>query len=392
MIRLAAPARAGIQAPEGQELSVLNRAAPNARLGEVEGLLPGLEEVADRTTAPPFPPTRYQGSKRHNARRIVESVRSLDFTSVLDAFGGTGAVGHAFKCAGKAVTYNDALAFNQQIGLALIENDSTRLDVETAGQLGNPRPGIEYGDFIQRTFGDIYFTDEENRWLDLAVGNLQAEPDRYRRALGYFAVFQAAIAKRPYNLFHRRNLYMRTAEVRRSFGNKASWDRSFADHVRQFSTDASAAVVDSGVRCRALCGDVLELEPEYDLVYLDPPYISAKGVGLDYRDFYHFLEGMTRHDEWPELIDLSSKHRRLKRTPDPWSSPQTCTEQFNRVLEHFERSILVVSYRSDGIPTPEELSDMLKRVKSRVEVVDDRRRQYALSTRRRTRELLFVAT
>lgn len=368
------------------------RTAPNSSPCLTEALLPGLEGVvrSDADTHP-FPRTRYQGSKRRSAQAIVKSVSRLDFATVLDAFGGTGVVAHAFKCAGKAVTYNDALAFNQQIGLALIENDSVRLDVEAVSRLGVPQPGVEYGTFIQRTFRDVYFTEAENHWLDTAVGNLRLEPDGYRRALGYFAVFQAAIAKRPYNLFHRRNLYMRTAQVPRSFGNKASWDRSFAEHVGQFATEANAAVVETGVPCRALCRDVLELEPEYDLVYLDPPYVTAAGVGVDYRDFYHFLEGMTRYDEWPELIDLTSKHRRLRRAADPWSAADTCTEQFNRVIEHFHASVLVVSYRSDGIPFPDELVSMLKRAKGRVEVVGDRRRQYALSTRRRTRELLFVA-
>ena len=57
-----------------------------------------------------FPRTRYQGSKRKLAATIVEQLRDLEFTTVLDAFGGTGAVSHAFKAIGKHVTYNDVLA------------------------------------------------------------------------------------------------------------------------------------------------------------------------------------------------------------------------------------------------------------------------------------------
>jgi len=30
----------------------------------------------------------------------------------------------------------------------------------------------------------------------------------------------------------------------------------------------------------------------YDLIYLDPPYLNSKGVGVDYSDFYNFLEGL----------------------------------------------------------------------------------------------------
>jgi len=34
------------------------------------------------------------------------------------------------------------------------------------------------------------------------------------------------------------------------------------------------------------------IEGNYDLAYIDPPYISAQGVGVDYLEFYHFLEGL----------------------------------------------------------------------------------------------------
>ena len=131
-----------------------------------------------------FPRTRYQGSKRKLAHAIVEQVRGLEFTTVLDAFGGTGAVAYAFKRAGKEVTYNDLLAFNHQIGLALIENDSVRLDEEGIAAIGRARPGVEYDDFIERTFEGIYFTTAENRWLDLAVADIRGLTCTFRQAIG----------------------------------------------------------------------------------------------------------------------------------------------------------------------------------------------------------------
>lgn len=208
-----------------------------------------------------FPRTRYQGSKRKLAGAILNELRDLEFTTVLDAFGGTGAVSYGFKCAGKHVTYNDVLAFNHQIGLALIENDSVRLDDEEIEAIGEQRADVEYGSFIERTFEGIYFTDEENRWLDVAVGNIRWLTDPFVRAMAWFVLFQSAMAKRPYNLFHRRNLYMRTADVERSFGNKVSWDRSFAEHFKVFAAQANAAVVDSGGRCRAICRDAWGSNP-----------------------------------------------------------------------------------------------------------------------------------
>ena len=56
--------------------------------------------------------------------------RVWKFDSVLDAFGGTGAVSYRFKQENKAVTYNDILRFNSWFGLALIENPSITLDAD----------------------------------------------------------------------------------------------------------------------------------------------------------------------------------------------------------------------------------------------------------------------
>jgi adenine-specific DNA methylase len=348
-----------------------------------------MNRVALDTT---FPATRYQGSKRKLAASIVEALRDVECETVLDAFGGTGAVAYAFKGAGKQVTYNDILAFNHQIGLALIENDDTRITDAEIEQIGQVRPGIAYGDFIERTFAGIYFTDEENRWLDLAVGNIRAIGDRLKRALAWYALFQAAMAKRPYNLFHRANLYMRTADVARSFGNKATWDKPFAEHFARFAHAGNRAVIDGRGSCRAICGDATNVSGEFDLVYIDPPYINARGVGVDYHSFYHFLEGMVRYDEWPDLIDERFKHRPLRAAPQPWTDPQQCHAAFRDLFERFRRACLVVSYRSDGVPTIDELCEMMKDVKAHLRVVWQRPRAYALSDNRASKEVILIGT
>lgn len=337
-----------------------------------------------------FPATRYLGSKRKLAATIVKQLGDLEFTTVLDAFGGTGAVAYALKQLGKHVTYNDILVFNHQIGLALIENDSVQLSDEEIKSIGLQQDGVTYGDFIERTFAGIYFTDEENRWLDIAAGNIRRIENRYRRALAWFALFQSAMAKRPYNLFHRSNLYMRTADVTRSFGNKASWDRSFQEHFRRSAGQANAAVIDGGGICRAICRDALDVEPGFDLVYIDTPYINHAGVGVDYQQFYHFLEGLIRYEEWPVLIDDRFRHRPLARVDQPWSDPGRCKEMFRRLFARYRSSIFVVSYRSDGIPSIDELAIMLRRVKRRTRVIDGSLYKYALSTNSKSREVLLI--
>ncbi|MBI4185995.1 MAG: DNA adenine methylase [Chloroflexi bacterium] len=230
---------------------------------------------------PRFPSTRFQGSKAKLVDWIWDSVKDLDFDTALDAFGGTGAVAHLFKRKGKAVTYNDSLRFNYLIGLGLIENDDHLLTDEKVDWLLDRHPRINYPNIIQAVFQDIYYTHDENAWLDQTVTNIRHLADPYDQALAYFALFQSCIIKRPFNLFHRKNLYIRFNDVKRSFGNKASWDRPFEQWFRHFATEANQAVFDNGRVNKALNLDPLDIPGTFDLVYIDTPYVSSKGVGVD---------------------------------------------------------------------------------------------------------------
>ena len=337
-----------------------------------------------------FPSTRYQGSKSKLAGWIWEQIAGLDFATCLDAFGGTGAVAYQLKRAGKQVTYNDLLRFNHQFGRALIENAATRLSAADIDGLLQRHPSIAYPRFVQDNFHDIYFTDDENAWIDQTLTNLRQLTDPYQFALAFFAVCQACIIKRPYNLFHRKNLYIRQAEVERSFGNKTTWDRPFDGWFRVFVAEANQAVFDNGQANRALNMDAAAVPGDYDLVYLDPPYISGSGAAVDYLDFYHFLEGLLIYDDWGRHIDQRSKHRRLKLRPTVWTDKQRIRAAFEQVFERFQHSLIVVSYRSDGIPSTEELAALLQRYKSTVRVEHYGQYQYVLSTNGESQEVLLI--
>jgi adenine-specific DNA-methyltransferase len=338
----------------------------------------------------PFPSTRYQGSKRKLIDWIWENVSELTFETVLDVFGGTGAVSHMFKNAAKTVTYNDNLAFNHNIGLALIENAGQKLSQEEIELVLGFQESTNYPDFIQRNFSGIYFTDEENVWLDHVIHNIDHLLENpYKKALARFALFQACIIKRPYNLFHRANLYMRTANVDRSFGNKTTWDTAFETHFCNFIAEANNAVFDNTKKNTAIEYDALDTPTGFDLVYIDPPYLNKNGIGVDYRDFYHFLEGVVSYETWGEKIDYKSKHHRLKPQKSNWNNPSKIIEVFEALIRRHRNSILVVSYRDDGIPTKNHLLQLLLKYKKTVyEAVQPM--QYALA-HKQTHELLLIA-
>jgi adenine-specific DNA methylase len=183
---------------------------------------------------------------------------------------------------------------------------------------------------------------------------------------------------------------MRFAKVDRGFGNKTTWDRPFDETLRRFVAATNSAVF-AAEPCRATAGDAINVDGEFDLVYIDPPYVNRQGVGVDYLGFYHFLEGLADYANWESRIDHASKHRRLIRVPSRWTNKTLIHEAFADLFDRYRQSILAVSYRSDGIPTLEELAELVRKVKGNVTVHTlDRGYKYALSTNGKSSEALVV--
>lgn len=337
-----------------------------------------------------FPRTRYQGSKLKISNWIWENIKDFRFNSVLDAFGGSAAVAYLLKTKGKQVIYNDALKFNYFVGLALIKNKEVRLSEADIESITRRHKGIKYPTFITDTFKEIYYTQEENKWLDMAVTNINRIDNKLKKAMAFFVLFQSCIIKRPFNLFHRKNLYMRIADVKRSFGNKTTWDKPFDFYFRKFSGEINNAIFDNQKKNQIFCKDVFDLNVKPDLVYIDTPYISSQGTGVDYFDFYHFLEGMTNYQGWGKEIDWDTKNRRLKKVSSIWIDKTKIKEGFDRLFRKFKDSILVVSYRSDGIPSVDELVSLLKKYKSKVHEANHIRYKYVFS-KSESKEMLLLA-
>ena len=337
----------------------------------------------------PLPSTRYQGSKSKLVWWMWDILRDLECSTVLDGFSGTGVVSYALKRLGKQVTCNDYLKFNSYIGHALIENSTQTLADEDVACVLRKDPEYPYESFITRTFREIYYTDDENQWLDVVVQNIDRLPFT-KRTLAYYALFQACLVKRPFNLFHRKNLYIRFADVQRGFGNKSTWDRPFVEHFTNFVREINFLVFDNGKTNKALNTNVLDRQGSFDLVYLDPPYISSKNITVDYRDFYHFFEGMVNYRNWPSMIDYRSKHLRLIPTANPWNDKELTRAAFRNTFDRFRDSMIAVSYRADGIPSIVEIQADLGLFKKRIRTFTSGEYKYVLS-HSMGKEVLIVA-
>lgn len=320
-----------------------------------------------------IPSTRYQGSKRKLLPWIFSKIKDLEFETILDAFGGSASVSLLLKRMGKKVTYNDILKFNSIIGDSVIANPGyILLDSDIDFLLDLSYNNIN--GFIYNTFKGIYYTDEENIWLDNVILKIKdldifynGEELRFKQAIAYNALFQSCMIKRPYNLFHRKNLEIRMRQVERNFGNKKTWDTPFEEHFRKFVKEINNATFDSGVKCSSTNCDVMNINSVYDAVYIDPPYIKKTGT-VDYMDYYHFLEGIVDYESWNDRIDLETRNKKIIPNYQNIYKPCYATETFDNLFSKYKESKLIVSYKDNGLPSIDDLIELIKRYKENVRV------------------------
>ncbi|CAA7614358.1 Type IIs modification methyltransferase [Magnetospirillum sp. LM-5] len=339
-----------------------------------------------------FPSTRYYGSKRRLLGWMYGHLAGLRFETVLDAFGGTGSVSLLFKAMRKQVTYHDGMRFNEDVAQTLLADDLAFARTELESLLASVSPCTAT---IARRFDGVFFTAAENCWLDGFIEALaEAALSAKYVALSRYLLYQACLKKRPFNLFHRANLGLRTRSgVKRSFGNAVTWERSFADHMVQ-AYDELARLALPRTRCASIlpASDPNLISPGYDLVYVDPPYINREQRYNrdDYWRRYHFLEGLACYQNWEEQIDPASEIG-LFPAPDwfgEWGRIGAFKDRLFSFVDAHRRSIVVLSYVSGAHPSEAEIKAHFEDRFSEVSV-HSAPHHHALSKSRK-RELLFI--
>lgn len=333
-----------------------------------------------------FPPTRYMGSKRKIVPSIYDVSTQLEFNTALDLFSGSGVVSYLFKAMGKSVTSNDYMAMAATVAKAVVGNSSITLDEAIVQKLLAP---CETDEFVERTFRGLYYTDDENRFIDRIRNNLTQLADEQTRSMAMAALIRACVKKRPRGIF--------TYTGFRYDDGRRDLRLSFQDQFLEAVAAYNGAVFDNGMACRAVWGDAFspELGRDYDLVYLDPPYYTPLSDN-EYVRRYHFVEGLARNWKGVE-IQQHTKTKKFKSYPTPFSTEQGACRAFDGLFDRYRKSILIVSYSSNGLPSKEDMTALLKNAGKVVEVIPVKHKysfgnSSTASTRKNeVEEFLFVA-
>ena len=343
---------------------------------------------------------------------IQSAFEELDFSSVIDLMSGTGSVSYLLKRMGKQVIANDYLKFNYITAQAFIENKKYLVDEEELKWILGKNSRVEYDSFIAQTFRDYYFTQPENQWIDQVICNINqlSGPDqsaiRAKRAIATHSLIQACLMKRPFNLFHRRNLYLREAQVDRSFGNKTTWDTPFQKLLQNKISESNLYVFDNGMKNKAMNEDAAKISTSsVDLVYIDPPYFRLDGDRRqsNYRFSYHFVEGLAQYGVWHDLLDNKSPLRALKPNGNSGEVLYQCERSklqetllcwLKRIVSNWPNAQIVMSYKQPGVPSWWVIKKLLEDTGRDVSVCRATY-QYALNRRNgkpnENLEILFIA-
>lgn len=305
-----------------------------------------------------YPATRFMGSKNKLLGEIWSVASHFRFESVVDLFSGSGVVGYLFKVQGKTVLSNDHMAMSATFARAMIENGGTLLPEEEALMLLKPFQPVDR--FVERTFGNLYFSDDDNRLIDVLRANIKAIRDPLKQAIARSALIRACLKKRPRGVFT--YVGQRYDDGRRDLS--MPFDRHFLEAVRT----VNGAVFDNGRRNCARHGDAMTLDGyDADLVYIDPPYYTPLSDNAYVRR-YHFVEGLAL--DWEGVqIQEETVTRKFRSYPTPFSSRIGAQGAFEQLFGKFRESILLVSYSSNGYPTLPEMLRMMRKYKKHVEVV-----------------------
>lgn len=305
-----------------------------------------------------FPTSRYMGSKTKLMPYILSVVDKLKVDSVFDAFSGSSVVSYGLKVAGYKVISNDFLSYSHSITKALIENSHVRLTADDVNLI--LKANRRSSSFIQDTFKGLYFSDEDNAFLDSAISNIQKLECEYKRAIALASISRACLKRRPRGLF--------TYVGFRYDDGRKDLSYSLREHFLFSVNEYNNAVFDNGrVDHKSYNSSILDLEKiEADLIYLDPPYYS-KFSDNDYVRRYHFIEGLCRNWNGVE-IQHNTKTKKFKKYPSPFDTKAGTYGAFEEIFARYKDTSLLISYSSNSLPSKNELIELLEASGKRVEV------------------------
>lgn len=305
-----------------------------------------------------FPAPQYLGAKHSHLAWINKFIPN-DIKTAIDAFSGSQSVAFLFKQLGFKTITNDFLNFNNQIGLALIENNAIKLTKDDINLLFSPSKNKKKFQLIEKTFTNIFFQQMEAEFLDNLRANIPLLENSYKQALAYTVINRSMTRKITMGHFGHTQALQYASDPERIKRNR-SLVRPLKEIFEELLPQYNNAIFDNKQQNRSYNKNVLELLPtleKIDLAYFDPPYCDSHA---DYQSFYHLLETFTEY--WQDKQFINGIKRYEPQRFSGFDKKREVIASFEKLFDVAEEiPHWLISYNNRSYPCVEEFSKMLSK-------------------------------
>lgn len=305
-----------------------------------------------------FPKPQYLGAK-HTHTSWIRKYIPKDVITALDAFAGSQSIAFLFKQMGFTTITNDFLNFNNQIGLALIENKNVKLSNSDINLLFQPAQNKPDFALIDDIFTGIFFRKEDSQFLDNFRANIPQLDSKYKRALAYTIINRSMTRKITMGHFGHTQ-----ALVYANNPERISRNRSLIRPIKEIFEDIlptyNNAIFNNDRENRSFNNNILDLLPtikNVDLAYFDPPYCNSHA---DYQGFYHLLETFTEY--WKDKEFINGIKRYEPQRFSGFDKKKDVISSFEKLFELSEEiPHWLISYNDRSYPRIEEFEKLISK-------------------------------
>ena len=305
-----------------------------------------------------FPEPQYLGAKHTHLAWIKEFIPE-NVNVALDAFAGSQSVAFLFKQMGLQTITNDFLNFNNQIGLALIENESEKLAQGDLSILFQTAKNKEDFQLMKSVFTNVFFEENEAEFLDNFRANIPLLASPYKQALAFAIINRSMTRKITMGHFGHTQALKYASDPERIKRNR-SLIRPIKDIFEELLPKYNDAVFDNKQDNKSYNQNILDLLPtleNVDLAYFDPPYCDSHA---DYQSFYHLLETFTEY--WKDKEFVNGIKRYEPQRFSGFDKKRDVIESFEKLFEYSQEiPHWLISYNDRSYPSVEELSKIISK-------------------------------
>jgi adenine-specific DNA-methyltransferase len=308
-----------------------------------------------------FPEPQYLGAK-HTLLPWLNQFIPKNTKFAIDAFAGSQSVGYLLKQQGCKIITNDFLNFNNQIGKALIENKSTKLNKTDLDILFQTSKNKSEFDLIENTFTNIFFEKEEAQFLDNFRANIPLLENEIKQALAFTVINRSMTRKITMGHFGHTQALVYASDPERIKRNR-SLIRPVKEIFEELLPKYNDAVFDNLQDNKSFNQNILDLLPNVenvDLAYFDPPYCDSHA---DYQGFYHLLETYTEY--WKDKDFINGIKRYEPQRFSGFDKKRDVMFSFEKLFElSQEIPNWLISYNNRSYPGIEEFEKLISKYRN----------------------------